>query len=356
VANGRQALYSNSSGSQNTATGASALHNNTTGTSNTANGASALRSNSAGVSNTAVGGRALYRNNASYNTAVGQNAMDSTTTGYSNTAVGEKSLYSNTGGYLNVAVGGQSLYLNYSGYQNTAVGLNSLHQNVSGDGNTATGDHALYNATGNNNIAVGSSAGSGLTTGDNNIYLAAVGTSESNTIRIGRFGVQTRAFVQGVRGIATANANAIPVVVDSSGQLGTASSSARFKTAIQPMQEASEAILALKPVSFHYKSDKSGTPQFGLIAEQVAKVDPDLVVSDDKGEIYTVRYEAVNAMLLNEFLKEHQRVQELRASDTEQKKEIAELRSQLKEQGEAIRKVSERVDISASEQLIADQR
>src|SRR5207249_1179045 len=133
---------------------------------------------------------------------------------------------------------------------------------------------------------------------------------------------QTRTFIAGIRGRTTANANAVPVVIDSAGQLGTTSSSRRFKKQIKPMDQTSEAILGLKPVTFHYKSDSTGTPQFGLIAEEVAEVNPDLIMRDDKGEIYTVRYEAVNAMLLNEFLKEHQKVEAQEATMTELKKDF----------------------------------
>src|SRR5205807_3603023 len=129
-------------------------------------------------------------------------------------------------------------------------------------------------------------------------------------------------FISGIRGTTTANANAVPVVIDSAGQLGTVSSSRRFKDEIKPMDNSSEAILGLKPVTFHYKSDTQNTPQFGLIAEEVAKLNPNLVVRDENGEIYTVRYEAVNAMLLNEFLKEHGQVQQLKATVAEQQKEI----------------------------------
>src|SRR5204863_7786300 len=139
----------------------------------------------------------------------------------------------------------------------------------------------------------------------------------------------------------TANADAVPVVIDSAGQLGTVSSSERFKKEIKPMGQTSEAILSLKPVTFHYKSDGTGTPQFGLIAEEVAKVNPDLIVRDEKGEIYTERYEAVNAMLLNEFLKEHRTVQE-------QQKEINALKTQLLEQKALIPRVSDKVELNNS--------
>src|SRR5205823_1295899 len=198
---------------------------------------------------------------------------------------------------------------------NTANGVNALFSNMAGNNNTASGVKALYSNTGNGNIGLGVNAGSNLTTGDNNIDIGAFGIAgEANTIRIGKGGLQTKAFMQGIRGITTTNANAIPVLIDSAGQLGTISSAQRFKNDIKPMGGASEALLTLKPVTFHYKSDRTATPQFGLIAEEVAAVNRDLVVRDENGEIYTVRYDAVNAMLLNEFLKEHRKVEEQEAT------------------------------------------
>jgi uncharacterized coiled-coil protein SlyX len=161
-----------------------------------------------------------------------------------------------------------------------------------------------------------------------------LGRGESGIIRIGQLGSQTRTFIAGIRGVTTGNMNAIPVLIDSVGQLGTVSYSKRFKKEIKPMNSTSEAILALKPVTFHYKSDNTNTPQFGLIAEEVAAANPDLVVSDEKGDIYSVRYEAVNAMLLNEFLKEHRKVQEqgatialLKSTDAKQQAIITQLKS-----------------------------
>jgi len=194
-------------------------------------------------------------------------------------------------------------------------------------------------------------AGIHLTTGNNNIDIGNQGVAaESGTIRIGTAGTQTGAFVAGIRGVTTVNANAVPVVIDSAGQLGTVSSSARSKKEIKPMDQTSEAILALKPVTFHYKRDKTGTAQFGLIAQEVAKVNPDLVVLDDDGEIYTVRYDAVNAMLLNEFLKEHRKVEEQDATIAQLKKDfrttVAELTARLKEQDLKIEKVSDQLELS----------
>ena len=219
-------------------------------------------------------------------------------------------LLNNTIGQNNTATGAEALEANGTGSGNTANGFRALADNATGNNNTAEGVYALFHNTGSSNIAVGTNAGFNLTTGNNNIDIANAGVAgESNTARIGTG--QTRMFIAGIRGRTTGNVNAIPVLIDSAGQLGTASSSRRLKNEIKPMDKASEAILALKPVTFHYKSDNTATPQFGLIAEDVAKVNPALIVRDENGEIYTVRYDAVNAMLLNEFLKEHRKVEQL---------------------------------------------
>ena len=189
----------------------------------------------------------------------------------------------------------------------------------------AEGFEALgNNISGSSNIALGSNAGINLTTGSNNIDIGAPGAAgEANTIRIGKSGTQKKAFVAGIRGVTVASG--VGVIVGTTGQLGTVVSSARFKEAIKLMDKTSEAILALKPVTFRYKQelDPDGIPQFGLVAEQVEKVNPDLVARDNEGKAYTVRYEAVNAMLLNEFLKEHRIVQELKSTVAKQEAIIA---------------------------------
>jgi len=309
VANGYQALYFNTSGNYNTATGWQALYSNTTGTYNTANGVRALYSNTTGSFNTANGASALFENGGDDNTATGFNALINNF-GSNNTANGAAALVSNYGDN-NTATGVGALSHN-GGDNNTAAGFNALLHNQ-GNGNTADGCQALYNnTTGGGNTALGSGAGLFLTTGSNNIDIANGGVAgESNTIRIGTEGGQTATFIAGIYGETTGSTTTLPVIVDVNGQLGTAASSERFKTEIKPMDRTSKAILGLKPVTFHYKSDRKGTPQFGLIAEEVAKVNPELVARDRNGEIYTVRYEAVNAMLLNEFLKEHHKVQDL---------------------------------------------
>jgi hypothetical protein len=285
------------------------------------------------------------------NTAEGQNALFSLTIGTFNTAVGWLSLTALTFGDFNTGVGAGTLFTNTSGDQNTATGVGALFSNVTGHGNTANGTVALWNNTsGDDNIALGNNAGLLLTTGNFNIDIGNPGLAgESSTIRIGS-NLQTRTFITGIRGVTTGNANAIPVLIDSLGQLGTMSSSRRFKEEIKPMDQTSEAIHSLKPVTFHYKSDTTDTPQFGLIAEEVAAVNPDLVVCDEKGKVYTVRYEAVNAMLLNEFLKEHRKVEKLEATVAQQQKDFQETAAQQQKEIAALtaglQKVSDQLELS----------
>ena len=228
-----------------------------------------------------------------------------------NTVLGDNALSSNTTGESNTAAGSSAMLFNTTGLENTATGVGVILRNSTGNDNIAEGFRALsYNTTGGSNIAIGTNAGINLTTGSNNIDIGALGSAgEANTIRIGRSGIQTKTFIQGIRGATVANG--VGVIVGTTGQLGTVVSSARFKEAIKPMDKASEAILLLKPVTFRYKHDldPDGIPQFGLVAEQVEKVNPDLVVRDDDGKPYSVRYDAVNAMLLNEFLKEHRKIE-----------------------------------------------
>ena len=343
---------SNTTGSNNTAIGFSALALYTTATNNTAIGYQALYTNKTGSNNVATGRGALYKNTASDNTATGYQAMNKNTSGPGNTANGYQALYSNITGFNNTATGFQSLY-NTTGWSNTANGQATLYSNTSGTFNTALGSGALYgNSTGSNNIAVGASAGTNLTTGSNNIDLGGFGVGgESNTIRVGNVGVQTNTYVAGISGVTVAGG--IGVIVDSNGHLGTTTSSARYKDNIQPMEKASEAILSLQPVTFHYKKelDPKGIPQFGLLAEQVAKVNPDLVARDDQGKPYSVRYEAVNTMLLNEFLKEHSKATEQSNINRQQEATITELKAMLAEQQKEIEtlkagleRVSDRLD------------
>jgi hypothetical protein len=348
----------------NTAIGGNALFSDTTGMANTAVGLNALRYNQSGEFNTAVGLNALYSTNGDDNCAFGAYALFANSTSFHNSALGWGALGLNTTGRENTAIGWAALLNNIGGFGNTAIGMNALRYSIS-DLNTAIGLQALgggpggaYNtavgpfvlqavSTGEGNIALGFAAGSNLTTGDNNIDIGNLGVAgESNTIRIGGntgSGSQTATFIAGISGTAVVGD---AVVVDANGQLGTVASAARFKKEIRPMDTTSEAILALRPVRFHYKSDSKGTPQFGLIAEEVAKVNPDLVVRDREGEIYSVRYEAVNAMLLNEFLKEHRRVQEQGAI-------IARLQRQIEALTAGLQKVSAQLRVNKSAPQLA---
>jgi hypothetical protein len=343
TANGFEALYGNTTGSSNTATGAGALNSNTTGSQNTANGSGALASNTIKSNNTATGSNALESNTVGdINTANGASALSGNTDGRANTANGFRALALNFTGSNNTATGSFALEGNTIGSENTANGVTALNQNVTGSNNTADGWQALFfNTTGSFNIAIGTSAGSNLTTGSNNIDIGNAGVAaDARTIRIGTVGTQAKAFIAGVDGV-NEGGTISTVTINSHGQLGTQPppSSRRFKKEIRLMDKVSEAVLALKPVTFQFKSDSKGTPQFGLIAEEVANVNPDLVVRDGNGEIYSVRYDAVNAMLLNEFLKEHRTIQA-------QQKEIDALRAELKEQRALIQKVNDKVELS----------
>ena len=265
------------------------------------------------------------------------------------------------GGYSgqNTATGDYALFNLTTGTRNTAIGFQALNTNTTGSENTAIGFFALQdNTTGRNNIALGNAAGI-FTLGDNNIHIGNLGAQESDTIRIGTVAghgirdFQSNTYIAGISGVTIAGG--VPVVIDANGHLGSTTSSERFKDEIKPMDKASEAILALKPVTFHYKKglDPDGIPQFGLVAEQVQKVNPDLVARDAEGKVYTVRYEAVNAMLLNEFLKEHRTVQELKSNAAKQeatmselKKDMGVLTARLKEQTAQIQKVSAQLEAS----------
>jgi endosialidase-like protein len=331
-------LYHNTTGNFNTAIGAGALLNNTAD-QNTATGAGALLSNTTGEFNTANGEAALFYNTTGIgNTATGFSALVQNTTGDQNTACGLRALWKNTTGFWNTADGAGALALNTTGARNTATGQGALSKNTTGSLNTATGNDALPNntvgrfntaigfgalfdnTTGSQNTAIGYSAGVDVSTAFNVICIGAnvAGANVSNTTWIGN-----------VYGRTTRNATTAPVVVSADGQLGTVASSERFKKDIATMQKASESILSLRPVTFHYKTDTADTPQFGLIAEEVAKVNPALVLPDQEGKPYTVRYEAVNAMLLNEFLKAHQKMEEQGATIAKQQKQIEALSAGL---------------------------
>jgi hypothetical protein len=347
TATGAAALLFNTTGTLNTAVGTAALEFNDTGSNNTADGAFALFSNTTAERNTATGYQALFSTTSgSSNTANGAGALFSNTTGQSNTASGESALYWNTVGYFNTALGNGAISNNVQGVQNTAVGSAALASNVGGDSNIAVGVAALAsNDTGSGNIGIGVFAGSNLTTGSHNIDIDNDGVEgESGTIRIGQNQFHQATYLAGVAG-QVVGLGGSTCYVDNDGKLGVFLSARRYKENIQQMDDESGAVYALKPVTFRYKRefDKSGTPQFGLIAEEVAAVNPDLVTCNAKGEMSTVRYEAVNAMLLNEFLKEHRKVEALEATVAQQHKDFETAVAELKGQ---IQKVSAQLEVS----------
>jgi hypothetical protein len=360
---GTAALFNNTTGSENTATGYLALEHNNTGAANTANGSEALFSNTTGGFNTANGFDALLRNTTGgSNTANGASALSTNTTGFANTASGVDALFSNTTGGSNTASGAEALFNNTTGARGTANGLDALLHNTTGNNNTADGVNALFNnTTGSSNIALGFAAGSNLTNGSNNIDIGNAGVAgDASKIRIGRQGTQNGTFIAGISGIGVSGS---PVLVSTTGKLGVMSSSARFKQAIKPMDKTSEAILALNPVTFRYKGeiDPDGVPQFGLIAEQVEKVSPDLVVRDEDGKVSTVRYEAVNAMLLNEFLKAHRKVEQQGAAIAQQRKDfeskIAQQQKQIETLTATVQKVSDQFELhKRAPRVVANER
>jgi len=341
---GNGALEDNTNGDFNTASGAFALAGNTVGFNNTADGYLALRVNTNGFDDTATGYEAMFSNTSgTNNVANGVNALFSNTTGFDNTADGMESLYANINGVRNTASGFRALFANTSGLNNTADGYQALLANTTGFNNVAEGNAALdvnvggsmntavgvaalgSNAGSDNNIALGFNAGF-LVTGSSNICIGNVGTStDTNIIRIGD--KQAKTFIAGIKNTAVSGST---VTIDATtGQLGISVSSERFKENIHDIGDASDVLLALRPVEFQYKPeiDPQGTPQYGLVAEEVAKVDPDLVIRDDKNQILTVRYQNVDALLLNEFLKEHKRVEEQSDEIAELKKTVEELKA-----------------------------
>jgi hypothetical protein len=336
TAEGTKALQTLTTGSANTAVGWFSLGSVTTGSFNTATGAGSLLFNTAD-DNTAFGAAALLFNTiGTENTATGADALGSNNGGNGNTANGAFALSGNSVGTANTATGGAALLSNTNGNFNTATGFSALSANMTGNGNTAMGHYALAITTGSGNTGLGANAGSALTSGANNIDIGVdvIGVAgESNTIRIGANLPETpgasACHIGGIFNQSGDPASMTAVGIDATGKLATVLSSRRFKHDIRPMDKASEAILALKPVTFHYMSDTKNTPCFGLIAEEVAEVNPDLVVRNKDGDIYTVRYDQVNAMLLNEFLKEHKTVQEQGATIAELKQKIEALTAGL---------------------------
>jgi len=344
TAEGDNALFSLTTGASNTAIGFAVLGSNTTGDFNTAEGSGALLFNTTGFQNTATGVNALVHNTTgSSNTASGVNTLFHNTTGFQNAATGVQSLFSNTTGFHNTAAGFQALFSNTTGNHNTADGDNALVHTTTGILNTAIGAHALdQNVTGSSNVALGFQAGLTIT-GSGNVCIGEniLGlTGESNVTRIRNIG-------------STAQANGVFVTVGAGGKLGFQVSSRRYKDDIKPMDKASEALFALKPVSFRYKQeiDPARSPDFGLIAEDVAIVNPDLVARDEEGKIVTVRYQAVYAMLLNEFLKSHSKVQEqvaviaqVKSNAAKQEATIARQQKQIEALTEGLQKVSAQLE------------
>ena len=347
TAEGEDALLSLTIGINNTAIGFNALVRDTKGDDNTAVGFEALFSNTIGRSNTAMGVNALlFNGKGEENTAIGVGALLSNTSGGGNTALGVNARVTNKTGGANVAIGIDSLFANKTGDNNVANGNAALFDNTTGFFNVAVGTDALtQNTTGSNNIALGTFAGLAITKGSNNIDIGNDGADgDSGTIRIGTKGTQSNTFLAGIRGVTVAGG--VAVVVGADGHLGTLTSSERFKREIKPMEQASEAVFQLKPVTFRYNEevDPAAIPQFGLVAEQVEKVNPDLVARDEEGKPYTVRYEAVNAMLLNEFLKEHRKVEAQQLTIHELTSAVARQQRQIQTLNENLQEISHRME------------
>jgi trimeric autotransporter adhesin len=324
----------------NLAEGQNALLGLTAGQWNTALGVFTLSANAEGSFNTAVGTAALISNTGNRNTAVGAGTLVNNVTGGSNTAVGTAALqHSNVGGLgvgLNTAVGDRALFSSTTGAWNVAVGANALQDNLSGTGNVAVGLVAGSDVTdGDFNIFIGQGAGTGVTTASHVICIDADGANTDNTCAIGQI-------------FGRPSSGGSQVFVNASGILGTSTSSRHYKEDIKPMDKASEALYALKPVTFRYKKmmDPTGIRQFGLVAEDVEEVNSDLVVRDKDGKVNSVRYDQVNAMLLNEFLKEHRKVEELQATVAQQQKGIEVLTAQFKQQAAQIQKVSAQLEVN----------
>jgi hypothetical protein len=349
---GTNALVNLTTGTANTAAGSHALGSTTEGSNNSAFGLNALLFNTTGEFNTANGYVALqFNSTGSFNTATGAVGLGSNSTGSYNTAIGSVALVFNTTGNYNSANGFQALYSNSTGNANTAQGANALFGNTTGIRNVAVGYAALRdNSTGKSNTAIGWYAGR-RTTGNDNILIAHRGiTGESQTMRLGTPGTPgvvssgiTRAFIAGVRGVATGLAGTT-VLVDSKGQLGTISSSRRFKNDIQPMADASERLQKLRPVTFRYNEPNAAGEhpiQYGLIAEEVAEVFPELVVRNEDGQPESVAYHVLPTLLLNEL----QKVNQLNQQNAER---LALLQSRLTMQE------SQQAELSALKQELAE--
>ena len=317
---------------------------------NTAEGQKALLSLTTGGFNTAVGWFSLKSSiDASFNTALGAGTLV-LNTGEQNTAIGAAALLLNSNGSLNTAVGTVALLNNAGGDYNTATGISALQSNTEGNNNTAIGREALVsNSTGSGNTALGPFAGASVTTANNVIAIQSPGANVSDSCYIGN-----------IYGTFNTAQSAV-VYIDPDGRLGTGPSARRFKKDIADMGAASEVLLSMRPVTFHFKTQDTEQAdreisQFGLIAEEVAEVNPDLILRDKEGEIYSVRYDAVNAMLLNEFLKEHRKNEKQEATIAELKTEIASLSATVKEQAAQIQKVSAQLELTESAPQVGSEK
>lgn len=323
---GNQALYGSFAGFSNTATGFQALFSDSNGNYNTADGDGALGGNTFGNNNTATGSSALSGNtNGNYNTADGANALVGNGSIYNpgsyNTASGANALSRNTTGNTNTASGSSALFSNVGGTGNTASGYSALLSNIVGNYNTASGYLALNRSKGSSNIGVGFKAGSNIVAGSNNIEIGSAGpTDESNTIRIGNNTIQKSTYIAG---ISATRVTGSVVEVTSSGQLGIPVSSARYKRDIHNIGNASDDLMRLRPVMFRYKDDPSGTLQYGLVAEEVARVYPELVIRDTGGKLMSVRYLEFTALLLNELQKQAMRTERLAQLAEKKDRQIA---------------------------------
>ncbi len=346
-----------------TAEGCQALQNLTTGAGNTGVGWRSLFSAGASNFNTGVGAGTLVLNTGDSNTAVGTAALLLNTTGTKNTAVGTAALVYNDSGIENVAVGFQALFQNTTignsaGAFNTAVGTLALQNNTTGVFNTAIGDDvlnmtttthdntavgagAMANSTGTNNTAVGRQAGISSGTGNNNVYLG----SNMNGVA----GENDHTYIRNINTTSVSGGGTDTVTVNlTTGLIGHATSSRRYKEDIKPMDNSSQTLFALKPVTFRYKKeiDQSQSLEYGLVAEEVAQVDPSLAIRDKNGQIDSVRYNAINAMLLNEFLKEHRKNEEQEKTIAELNSGMTALAATVKEQAAQIQKVSAQLEAS----------
>ena len=337
----------------NTAVGAAALLLNTTGTENTAIGTDALVHNGTANQNTATGAFALFSHvSGNGNAAFGDSALFSDISGQANTAIGSGALFHNVGGpfpgSFNTAVGFSTLFANTGG-DNIAVGAQALQSNVGGNDNIGVGVTALgANTSGNRNIALGTFAGLQQTTGSDNIYIGAnLG---------GTAGENNSCYIKSIFGQTAMGGSA--VFIDANHKLGTLTSSKRFKEDIKPMDQTSKALFSLKPVTFRYKKeiDPAGTPQLGLVAEDVEQVDPDLVVRDKEGRAYSVRYDQVNAMLLNEFLREHRAFVEEQRKVEQQGEIIAKQQKQIEALTAGLQRVNDQLEASKPTPITVVQR